>query len=307
VWKTVTPHKSAEDSREHRGVTAASDPPTVDDPVSALDVDFSHTARILFAAGDVDDTLGRLLVLAKATIEGCDHAGVVLVEGDTMVTPAHTDPVVADLDALQHRYSQGPTLDAIAHQLTFYAADLAEESRWPLFGPAAADHGIRSVLALPLFADGTLGSLNLYARYPHAFGVIDRARGLLLAALAAMAFTSARSHDAGERREANLHAALATREVIGQAQGILIERERITADQAFDILRRASQHLNLKVRDIAQTLVDTGEDPDTGPSRSPSTSSVPPDRRSSGSAGGSASSSGRWLAGPVRPRGDPAA
>jgi AmiR/NasT family two-component response regulator len=112
-----------------------------------------------------------------------------------------------------------------------------------------------------------LGSLNLYARYPHAFGVIDRARGLLLAALAALAFTSARSHDANERREANLRAALATREVIGQAQGILIERERITADQAFDILRRASQHLNLKVRDIARTLVDTGEDPDTGPSR----------------------------------------
>jgi AmiR/NasT family two-component response regulator len=112
-----------------------------------------------------------------------------------------------------------------------------------------------------------MGGLNLYAHYPQAFNVIDRARGLLLAALAALAFTSARSHEAAERRDATLHAALATREVIGQAQGILIERERITADQAFDILRRASQHLNRKLRDVAQTLVDTGEKPDTGPRR----------------------------------------
>jgi hypothetical protein len=246
---------------------SATDPPTADDPVSTLHVDFARTARALLAGGNVDDTLARLLVLAKATIEGCDHAGVVLVDGDTIVTPAQTDPLVAELDTLQHRYSEGPTLDAIAHQLTFYAADLAEESRWPRFGPAATTRGVRSVLALPLFADGTLGALNLYAHYPQAFGVIDRARGLLLAALAALAYSSARSHEADERREANLHAALATREVIGQAQGILIERERITADQAFDILRRASQHLNLKLRDVAQTLVDTGEDPDTGPSR----------------------------------------
>jgi len=245
----------------------ASDPPTVVDPVSALTVDFSQTARTLFAVGTVDDILARVLDLAKATVEGCDYAGVVLMDGDTMLTPAHSDPFVADLDGIQQRYGQGPSLDAIARNVTFYAADLAEETRWPLFGPAAAGRGIRSMLALPLFADGTMGGLNLYAHYPRAFNVIDQARGLLLAALAALAFTSARAHEADERREANLHAALATREVIGQAQGILIERERITADQAFDILRRASQHLNLKLRDIAQTLVDTGENPDTGPRR----------------------------------------
>ena len=70
-----------------------------------------------------------------------------------------------------------------------------------------------------------------------------------------------------QARSDNLEQALLSREVIGQAQGILIERERITAEQAFDILRRASQHLNEKLRDIAQHLVDTGEDPDTGPRR----------------------------------------
>jgi len=72
-----------------------------------------------------------------------------------------------------------------------------------------------------------------------------------------------------ERRAENLAAALVTRELIGQAQGILIERERITPDQAFVVLRQASQHLNIKLREVAQNLVETGERPDTGrpPSR----------------------------------------
>lgn len=108
-----------------------------------------------------------------------------------------------------------------------------------------------------------MGALNLYARYPQAFGVIDRAKGLMLAGLA---LSSAETHDAEDRRATNLQAALQSREVIGQAQGILMERERITPAQAFDILRRASQHLNIKLRDVAQALVDTGERPWTGSS-----------------------------------------
>jgi hypothetical protein len=245
-------------------------PPTAagvaDDSVSMLSVDFSRIARILFAAGGVDDTLNQVLALARSTIEGCDLAGILLLDGDAATTPAHTDPVAADLNTRQHRYNEGPGIDAITHQVTFYADDLTVDTRWPRFGAEATTRGVRSLLAIPLLADGTLGALNLYAHYPQAFGVIDRARGLLLAALAAVALSSARTDEDDEQRETNLHAALVTREVIGQAQGILIERERITADQAFDILRRASQHLNLKLRQVAQTLVDTGEDPDTGPS-----------------------------------------
>ena len=126
---------------------------------------------------------------------------------------------------------------------------------------------MRSLLALALPANGTppaLGALNLHGRYARALGVIDRGRGIFLAALAARALTTARTHEDDERRAANLLAALVTREMIGQAQGILMERERITAGQAFDILRRASQHLNRKLREIAQDLVETGETPDTG-------------------------------------------
>ena len=147
----------------------------------------------------------------------------------------------------------------------FYADDLNEDDRWPNFGRQAAEGGLRSVLALPLTTNGTDGAVNLYARYPAAFGVIDRARAMILASLAGIALSTAHLLEDEGRRIENLHSALGSREIIGQAQGILMERERIAADQAFDVLRRASQHLNVKLREVAQNLVDTGERPDTGP------------------------------------------
>lgn len=229
---------------------------------------FKESARVLFSAGALADTLQRVVDLAVETIDGCDFAGIFLLEDDAVTTPAHTDPMVIEVDALQHRYRQGPCLEAVADDSTVYAGDLAEDSRWPLYGPEATAAGVRSVLALSLSAGKTKGALNLYARYPQAFGVIDRAKGLLLAGLAGQALSTAQAHDEEAHRLDNLQGALLTRAVIGQAQGILIERERITADQAFDILRRASQHLNIKLRDVAQNLVDTGESPETGRSRS---------------------------------------
>ena len=238
------------------------------DPTTALAADFSETARILFAAGSVTDTLAQVVELAVTTIEGCDSAGIFLLEKDMVTSPVHTDPVVDTIDALQHETGEGPCLDAIADRLIFYADDVADDPRWPRFGPQASAAGIRSVLALPLTTNGSLGALNLYARYPAAFGVVDRAKGVILASLAGLAVSAAHSHEDEELRAQNLNAALATREVIGQAQGILMERERISAAQAFDILRRASQHLNRKLRDVAQDFVDTGARPETGQPRS---------------------------------------
>jgi hypothetical protein len=254
----------ADDSVPTSGADDSAPAPTDDDPVSVLSADFSRIARILFAAGSVEDTLTEVLALAGSTVEGCDFAGILLLDGETATSPAYTNPVAADLNARQHRYDEGPGIDAITHKVSFYADDLTTDTRWPRFGADAPGRGVRSLLALPLLADSTVGALNLYAHYPQAFGVIDRARGLLFAALATLALSSAGTSEDEQRREANLHAALVTRAIIGQAQGILIERERITADQAFDVLRRASQHLNLKLRQVAQTLVDTGENPDTG-------------------------------------------
>ena len=231
---------------------------------SELALDFSQTARVLFGAGDVGETLNQVANLAVLTIEACDFAGIFLIREGELETTAHTDPQAVEVDALQVRFGEGPCVDAATSGVTLYADELADDPRWPAFGPEAVAQGIRSVLAVPLFGDGTLGALNLYGRFPQAFGVVDRARGLLLAALGGLAASAARTHEDEARRAENLQAALVTRELIGQAQGILIERERITADQAFGILRQASQHLNIKLREVAQNLVDTGERPDIG-------------------------------------------
>ena len=231
---------------------------------SGLALDFSQTARVLFGAGDVGETLNQVTNLSVVTIEACDFAGIFLVKGGEFETAAHTDSLLVEVDELQRRFREGPCIDAFTQGITIYAEELADDPRWLEFGPEAVARGIRSVLAVPLFGDGTLGALNLYARFGQAFGVVDRARGLLLAALGGLAVSSARTHEDEARRAENLQAALVTRELIGQAQGILIERERITADQAFGILRKASQHLNIKLREVAQNLVDTGERPDIG-------------------------------------------
>jgi len=241
-------------------------------PTSDLVVDFFQTALALFSAGIVEDTLQQVVDQTVATVEGCDFAGIFLPEGSAIITRVHTDPIVDRVDALQRQAGEGPSLDAITRGGTFYAEDLSGDPRWPRFGTGATGMGIHSLLALSLSADGTLGALNLYAHYARAFGTIDRAKALILAALAGLALAAAQSHEIEERRVDNLHAALASREVIGQAQGILMERERITADEAFDILRRSSQHLNRKLREVAQDLVDTGEWPRTGSSPTPRTS-----------------------------------
>jgi hypothetical protein len=236
------------------------EPETIADPISELTENFSEMAGILFAAGSVTQTLAQVVETAVATIEGCDLAGIFLLELDVVTSPIRTDPLVDEVEDLQTELREGPCLDAMGQRAMFYAADLLEDGRWPRFGRQATAAGIRSVLALPL---NESGALNLYARLPGAFGVVDRAKAVILASLADLALSVAHSHEDEARRSDNLNLALGTREVIGQAQGILMERERITPDQAFDILRRASQHLNRKLRDVAQDLVDTGERPET--------------------------------------------
>jgi hypothetical protein len=240
------------------------DPVVYGDGVTEFTENFSEMAEILFSAGSVPDTLARVVELAVATIEGCDYAGLSIVEGSTVSTPAATDPIVERADALQHEAGEGPSLDAVAHRQIFYANDLETDERWRQFAPLATSLGIRSMLTLPLSPAPSPGAVNLYARYPDAFGVVDRAKAAILSSLASLALEVAHTHEDEERRFENLRTALDTREVIGEALGILMERERITSNQAFSILRQASQHLNLKLREVAQNLVDTGERPDTG-------------------------------------------
>ena len=241
-------------------------PPTVNqDSLHELTRSVSQTADVLFAAESVIGTLNSVVELAVATIDGCDFAGLFTMSGGVLNPAVVTDPAVLVVHAVEQGAGEGPCLDAVGERQIVSVDDLGTDSRWPHFSPGAVSEGIRSLLCLPLaHANSHDGALILYARYPAAFGAVDRAKATILVSLASMAVSVAHSHEDEERRVEDLHVALGTRETIGEALGILMERERITADQAFDILRRASQHLNIKLRDVAQHLVDTGESPDTG-------------------------------------------
>ncbi|MEA3183573.1 MAG: hypothetical protein QOJ74_50 [Ilumatobacteraceae bacterium] len=224
---------------------------------------FSEVASALFAADSVRDTLQRIVDLAERAIDGCESAGLFFVDGDSVTTGAASSALVMVVDQLQIESGEGPCLDASTQRSTFYADDLIDDPRWPTFGPAAVAAGVRSVLACSLSTERP-SALNMYARLPAAFGATDRAQGQLFATLARLAIDSAEERASDKSKAWNMTEALRTRELIGQAQGILMERERITADQAFDVLRRASQHMNVKLREVAETLVETGESPDTG-------------------------------------------
>lgn len=219
-------------------------------------------ARVLFSPGTVDQVLHRIVTASVLTIDGCDEAGLCArAQGDPV--PMAASPLAEELDRQQLVLGEGPCIDALGGANSTYVSDLSETTMWPRFAKVAAEAGLRSVLAFRLFTEAeTIGALQLYARLPLAFNPTDRAQGLIFAAHASQALAVAQTNASGQARIDHLQAALESREVIGQAQGILMERERITADQAFALLRKSSQRLNVKLRDVAQQLVDTGAFPD---------------------------------------------
>ena len=216
----------------------------------------SDIARRLLAPGSLEETLTHIMELTWQTFDGCDQCGVCSTSD---ARPVWTSSVVGKLDDLQTRLGEGPCLDVLGGQDTVHVEDLHRSELWPQFAPAAVRAGMRSVLAYRLFADDhTLGALQMYSSLPGAFSAHDNAVGLSLAAHAGMALDQAHKHASEREQSDNLHAGLESREIIGQAQGILMEREKITGEQAFQFLRESSQHLNRKLRDVAQDLVDTG-------------------------------------------------
>jgi transcriptional regulator with GAF, ATPase, and Fis domain len=207
---------------------------------------FVDVARALLAEQDVQHTLQKIVGLAVETIAGCDHAGVSFLKSGDVSTPAASDTVPELVDAIQYETSEGPCLSAIRDHEVFETGDLQREARWPLFSSRAhRETGITSMMCFRLFVAGdTLGALNLYSKAVDAFDERSRTFGLVFAAHAAMALATA-------IREEQMDEALESRDIIGQAKGILMAREGVDANQAFDMLRRASQRLNRKLRDIA--------------------------------------------------------
>jgi GAF domain-containing protein len=217
--------------------------------------ELAELARSLDAASDPTAVLEQVVAAAVVEIPGAELAGVSIIGKHRVTTPVCTNELVGRIDELQYQTGQGPCLDAAADRHVVRVDDLSAETRWPRFCARAAALGVRSALAFQLFTDGgSIGALNIYARPAQAFPAHAEDIGAPLATHAALAMVA-------KRTEANLRVALDSRDVIGQAKGILMERYKMSADQAFSLLLVASQRTNTKLRDVAAELTRTGELP----------------------------------------------
>ncbi|MEV6447909.1 GAF and ANTAR domain-containing protein [Amycolatopsis sp. NPDC051716] len=223
---------------------------------------FADLTRTLL---DVTPTVAGVLKLvvgaAIALIPDAHLVSVTLRDTDgTFHTPVETDPVTERLDQVQYDHGEGPCVESARPDgpAIGWSRNLGSDPRWPAFGPAAARHGYHSVLATALLPDARpprlSGALNIYSRTPGAFDTAAIDTALLLATHASLALAHTEAVASAELESAHLRRALDSRDVIGQAKGILMQRRGITADEAFDVLRRASQDLNVKLADLATAL-----------------------------------------------------
>ena len=226
-----------------------------------LSGEFLRLAENLLSATSVHGVLDRVVHAARAAVPGADLVSVTLATETGYTTPVYTDDLALKLDEVQYRLGEGPCVEATRTPgmgLTF-SGDLAQGVQFPAFGPAAAEMGAHCVLAVGLFPEGEdprFGALNIYAYQAGGLDELDRDIALILAAHASTALAGTVASTSAELEAEQLRQALQSRDVIGQAKGILMERRGITADEAFDVLRRASQSLNIKLTTVAQTLVD---------------------------------------------------
>jgi GAF domain-containing protein len=224
---------------------------------------FAGIARRLRAESTPERTRDGVTRAAVDTVAGCDHAAIIIVRRRGGIeTVAATDEVPVAVDTIQYESGQGPCLDALSAHETYLIQDLATDERWPRFSRAAAEAtGVRSMLSFRLFVEeDTIGALNLYSRRIGAFDETARAVGSVLAAHAAIALDAAREKERADQ----LEEAVASNREIGMAVGILMAGGHITREEAFDRLRRASRYLNVKLRDVAARVVETGALPDRG-------------------------------------------
>lgn len=221
-----------------------------------LAVHLSKLARSMQNEEDPDDILQSMVHAAIELIPGVEQGSVSVVMGRKDVSSrAASSDLPKRIDAIQMEVGEGPCLDAVYDQRTVRVANMEDERRWPEFSQRAFEAGAGSMLSFQLFVEGdNLGALNLYASDVNAFSDESEHIGLLVAAHAAIAF-------ADSQKTRQLNEALSSRDLIGQAKGILMERHKLTGQQAFLVLARASQNANMKLIEVAGQLADTGEIP----------------------------------------------
>jgi GAF domain-containing protein len=220
-----------------------------------LAVRMAELARAMTAPRTLEQILADVTAAAVQLVPGADAAGVLLVKrGGDFESLADTDGLVGQLDMLQHELGEGPCAEAALQQTIVRSDDLRSESRWPRYAPAAVRLGVLSSLSFKLYtADRTAGALDLFGLKADVWDTDAETTGAVLAAHAAAAILA-------RHRDEQMQVALSTRDRIGQAKGIIMERYGVDDVRAFDMLRRLSQEIQIKLADVAHRVIETRGD-----------------------------------------------
>ena len=231
-------------------------------PATAAEA-LERLGRLSLRQLSMESLLQTVADLTKAVMPGDPEASVSLLVRDAPTTVASTGQVAVDLDERQYDRGHGPCLHAARTGALTEIADTRTDRRWPDYTPRAVERGVLSSLSVPLVIDDEQlsGALNIYARRAAAFDADSRAAATRFGPFAAVAVGNLRAYQSARELADNLQAALENRAVIDQAKGVLVERYRLSPDQAFALLAQVSMHTNRKVRDIADHLVRTGDLP----------------------------------------------
>lgn len=225
--------------------------------------DISDLFTVLLPDTPLTDLLERVTALAARTVGNCTVAGIMLAQNGKPQTPVYTDERSPQVDQVQYDNDSGPCLDALREGRVLSIVDTVTETRWPEFCEAAVAVGLRSTLSVPIDVTGSgtevLGALNLYSEQPDAFDEESVAATESFAHQAAIVIANAQAYWGAKELSDQLQFALESRAVIEQAKGILMAREGVSADKAFEVLVRASQRENRKLRELAADIVRRAE------------------------------------------------
>ena len=209
-----------------------------------------------------DQILRRLTHLAVELVPGSTAAALTVESQDRALTFAASDPRIEELHELQFDAGQGPAVEALRHNEPRQVDDIAAEGRWPVFCRAAGNSGFASCLMVPLRTDRKpSGAVSLYGKQPDAFHGTSHDLALLFAAQGGTAVHNAAIYRACREMVDNLHIALGSRAVIEQAKGVVHASLQVPPEEAFGLIKRASQRTNRRVRDLAAELVHGQLDP----------------------------------------------
>jgi hypothetical protein len=234
---------------------AAADPTTV----------FAALAEIIYQGSDVAEMYAAICVAATLTVPGCDHASLLVRQNDRYVTVGASDQLAQRIDDLERRSGDGPCIDAIEEETPQIEPDLTTPSQWPkLAAGLLAETPVRGAMGFRILVDKRKGAaLNLFSDTPNLFNAESAGRAAVLASFASVAINAiAKGEDA-----ASLRRGLLSNREIGKAVGMLMLMNDFTEQEAFDMLRRHSQSLNIKLADVARQIIDrrgqlpAGQDP----------------------------------------------